>query len=394
MERYNNPSASLSNRSFISRTIKGYHGSDDDSGYSKGPLGLTTLFEPPSSAIADLIFVHGLGGGSRSTWTKSSDPALFWPQEWLPQDAEFQDVRIHTFGYDSNWLKESNLNIHDFAKSLLGSIHDCPRIPKGSVSPFVMIAHSLGGLVVKRAFILARQFHGFESIACRIKAIFFLATPHRGADLAHLLSKILQLTSGARPFVADLHRNSLATQSTNDEFPQHCQELQLYSFYETLPMGFGVSKTLVVDKDSATLGYHNERTAYLSANHRDVCKYTTTSDPNYITVRNSLASVISDFRSLSHSSRRILDNEQRRLLNSFLGVSDAPEDDFMVMDQRRMRGSCQWLLMKKSFQNWCDTSDAGLFWLSAKPATGKSALSGYVIQHTRDFGRDCIFFFL
>lgn len=98
----------------------------------KGPLGLNTLFEPTQPAIADLVFVHGLGGGSQSTWTKSNDPSLYWPKQWLPQDNAFRDVRIHSFGYNANWDKGSTLNIYDFAKSFLGSIQDCPRIPRGS----------------------------------------------------------------------------------------------------------------------------------------------------------------------------------------------------------------------------------------------------------------------
>ena len=129
----------------------------------------------------------------------------------------------------------------------------------------------MDGLVIKRAYILAKQKKEFLSIADRVRAIFFLATPHRGADLAQL-PKFLNFSSGRRPFVNDLHRNSLATQSINDEFPHHCQDLELYSFYETLPTSYGVGKGVVVDKDLATLGYSNERTAYLNANHREVCK--------------------------------------------------------------------------------------------------------------------------
>lgn len=121
--------ASSSSRSFLTRTLRGREavnsGSIDD---TKGPLGLNTLFEPLGSAVADVVFVHGLGGGSQSTWTKGLDTSLFWPQEWLPQDPGFRDVRIHSFGYNSNWDKESTLNVHDFAKSLLGSIQDCPAI--------------------------------------------------------------------------------------------------------------------------------------------------------------------------------------------------------------------------------------------------------------------------
>lgn len=121
-------------RSLFGRTLARRDGSNSDvlPDDSKGRFGLTTLFSPAESVIADLVFVHGLGGGSRSTWTKSSDSSLFWPQEWLPQDSAFQDVRIHSFGYNSNWDKESTLNIHDFAKSLLGSIQDCPTIPRES----------------------------------------------------------------------------------------------------------------------------------------------------------------------------------------------------------------------------------------------------------------------
>lgn len=212
----------------------------------------------------------------------------------------------------------------------------------------------MGGLLIKRAYILAKQKKEFQRIAERTRAILFLATPHRGADLAQLLSKILSVSSGPRPFVEDLHRNSLATQSINDEFPEYCQDLQLFSFYETLPTRLAMNKTLVVDKDLATLGYANERTAFLNANHRGVCKYGAPTDPNYRTVRNALASSISAFRSDAIASRREVSSEQQRLLDSFLEVSDAPEDDFMDIDALRMTGSCEWLLNKANFHEWQD----------------------------------------
>ena len=97
----------------------------------------------------------------------------------------------------------------------------------------------MGGLVVKRAYILAklpRQQAGFASIASRVQAMLFLATPHRGADDASLLSKILSLPLvGTKPFIADLQRNSHATQSINDEFPALCQDLQLFLSMKLYP---------------------------------------------------------------------------------------------------------------------------------------------------------------
>lgn len=121
-----------SDRSFISRALPRRDRSGDYSDDGKGPLGLTTLFDPINTAVSDLVFVHGLDGGSRSTWTKSDSPSLFWPKEWLPQDPGFQNVRIHSFGYNSNWGNESILNVHDFAKALLRSLSDCPAMPRNS----------------------------------------------------------------------------------------------------------------------------------------------------------------------------------------------------------------------------------------------------------------------
>ena len=251
----------------------------------------------------------------------------------------------------------------------------------------------MGGLVIKRAYIMARQKEGYEQLAQRVRAMLFLATPHRGADLAQLLTKVLNVSPGARPFVKDLHRNSLATQSINEEFPQYCQDLRLYSFYETLPMAYGLGKSLVVEKDAAVLGYPNEHSTYLNANHREVCKYADQDDPNYRIVRNALASVIEELRDDMIPSRREVINEQQRRLDGYLGVSYAAEDDFMDIDAVRLRGSCEWLMRRKSFQEWRDAATAQLYWISAKPATGKTILSGRVIHHLKDLHRDVAFFF-
>ena len=124
--------ATSSGRTFLSRTLTRRDARGQSAEDAKGPFGLNTLFDPDDPAIVDLVFVHGLGGGSRSTWTKSNDSSLYWPQEWLPQDPAFQDVRIHSFGYNSDWADDSILNLHDFAKALLGSVQDCPLIPRNT----------------------------------------------------------------------------------------------------------------------------------------------------------------------------------------------------------------------------------------------------------------------
>jgi hypothetical protein len=247
--------------------------------------------------------------------------------------------------------------------------------------------------VIKRLYVLAKQKAEFSSIAARVQAILFLATPHRGADLSQLLAKIVTISPGARPFIADVHWNSLAIQAINDEFPQYCQDLQLFSFYETEPTNLLVGKSFVLDKDLATLGYVNERTAYLTANHRGVCKYADKKDPNYLTVRNALASIIDSFQAHTASSLTNLNHEEQKLLDNFLGTSTAAEDDFMNVDTLRMSGSCEWLMRKSSYQEWQESANTQFYWISAKPATGKTVLSGKVVRHLRDLNRDCQFYF-
>lgn len=121
-------------KSFLARTLtrSGTNSSDGGTG-SKGPLGITTLYDPgpDQTTVADIVFVHGLNGGSQSTWSKGNNPSLFWPQAWLPLDDGFQDARIHTFGYSSGIGNSSILNVRDFARSLLGAIKDSPMMNRG-----------------------------------------------------------------------------------------------------------------------------------------------------------------------------------------------------------------------------------------------------------------------
>lgn len=166
----------------------------NDADDPRGSLGLNLLYSP-SEPHVDFIFVHGLGGGSRKTWSKTSSIAHYWPQEWLPKDPAFKSVRVHSFGYDSDWAKgkENCLNIHHIGKSLLGELSTSPLLSNAKTS-VVLIGHSMGGLVIKKAHMLARQASGYETLCERLHTIFFLATPHRGSDSAKLLNNILQTT--------------------------------------------------------------------------------------------------------------------------------------------------------------------------------------------------------
>ena len=93
-----------------------------NAGRREDPLGLRVLHEPDEPRKFDIIFVHGLGGSSRLSWSKNRDLKLFWPEKWLPSEPEIGDGRVLSFGYDAGFTPsapKSFKNVSDFAKDLL-----------------------------------------------------------------------------------------------------------------------------------------------------------------------------------------------------------------------------------------------------------------------------------
>lgn len=250
----------------------------------------------------------------------------------------------------------------------------------------------MGGLVVKMAYILGHHEPEFQSLIDRVFSIVFLGTPHQGAVIAQTLSRLVALV-GARPFVDDLLPESPILQSINEDFPRIATKLQLMSFYETRPMNIGGFKTLIVDKNSAVMNLPNERRTLLDADHRNVAMFSSPNDPVYVTVRNALATLVSAQREETRSQKQAVDYKDRTAVNKFLGVVDAPEDDLMIHNSARLPGSCKWLLSKKYYMAWRDSLESTFLWVRGRPGSGKSVLSGHVVNDLRENGMECCFFF-
>jgi hypothetical protein len=120
-----------------------------------GPLGLTVVYTPNNGHKVDIVFVHGLGGTSRWTWSKNRKPELFWPLTFLPLEPDICLARIMTFGYNAQFQKAGSVttSVLDFAKGLLfdlkyGKDQHLEELEIGNV-PLIFVVHSMGGLIVK-----------------------------------------------------------------------------------------------------------------------------------------------------------------------------------------------------------------------------------------------------
>ncbi|KFX96457.1 hypothetical protein V490_03341 [Pseudogymnoascus sp. VKM F-3557] len=318
----------------------------------KGALGLNLLYAAQEPLI-DFIFVHGLGGGSRKTWSMSPDSKHYWPKEWLSQDPDFRYVRIHSFGYKADWddRKESILSIHDFARSLLGEVQYSPEIRRSNTK-IVFVAHSMGGIVIKKPLLFGDTSPRFPLSQDIVK---------------YSPSLIWSSFVGPKPFLGELNRTSETIASINDSFRHFSEDLQLWSFYETAPSNLVRIKTLIVDKSSATLGYAREQSFLLNADHRGVFSQTE-----------------SDISKL-----------QRQRLAKLTGVSEPPIDELSILEDVRVPGSGEWLVSNEVYVSWLTEPivKRRIFCLTAKPGSGKSVLSGYVINDLQGRKLRCSYYF-
>lgn len=388
------------------------------------PLGLNVIYQPYGGApTADIIFVHGLGGTSRKTWCRNRDTQFFWPGEWLPLETGFDRTRVLSFGYNAHFAssgRENILNIADFAKDLLfgmkfGLDQDSQELEIGKVSshaynlcftstyllqaPLIFVAHSMGGLVIKKAFILAQNDNQYRKTLTSACAILFLSTPHRGTNLAELLNRILSVSvfnHSAKQYIAEIRQNSPTLQDINEQFRNFAPNLRIFSFFETQQTSVGPKKMMVLEKDSSILGYPDEVSKPLDADHHNVCKYTSQQDPNYVSVRNALKSLL---RTVSDSVTGInppVANEiDMSKVQHVVAVSGNPEDDYEYFRSRWMPGSCEWIFLRPVFLSWLeDCSDRSrILWMHGVPGCGKSILSSFVIEQLQEKGYSCQYFF-
>ncbi|KAI1506317.1 hypothetical protein F5X99DRAFT_366277 [Biscogniauxia marginata] len=360
------------------------------------PLGLHVLHAPPERSV-DIIFIHGLGGTSLRTWCYNRDLEYLWLQRWLPEETGLSTARILTFGYNAHFStrnKHVSLTIGDFANDLLFRMkyeeNGAERL--GQV-PIIVVAHSMGGLVFKKAFIHGHMNDEFREIVSCIKAVLFLATPHRGTDLADTLNNVLKSSvfgHSSKEYISELARKSPTINELNETFRHYAPKLRVFSFYETLSTNVGPMSFMILEKESSVLGYPQETTKPLISDHHNVCKFSSVDDPNYTSVVGALRSIVADVGSQKIDNG--LDADLLRV-TALLGLSGPPEEDLATGSAIRMAGTCKNLLTSRELSCWLDANSSHILWVHAPPGSGKSISCSALVEHLLKQGLPCAFFF-
>ena len=108
-----------------------------------------------------------------------------WLRDRLPQD--IPNIRSIIYGYDTSLLKsKSTQTIDHIAMFFVARLKSIGRSSL-SARPLIFIAHSLGGIILKRAiFFLADSGDTERFILQSIRVVIFFGVPNRGMDMRHL----------------------------------------------------------------------------------------------------------------------------------------------------------------------------------------------------------------
>ena len=210
-------------------------------------VGIFELSEKTQAKTVDVVAVHGIMGDPFETWKHEN--GKIWLKDFLAKDLPF--ARIMTFGYDSAVAFSKGVgNIEDNARSLLNqlSAERATSGPEGRIGrPIVFICHSLGGIIVKKAMVLAHERStepDFKDILDNTKAMAFLSVPHKGSDIAwwgnfaaNILNSASMGTSTSRKLIKDLKKHSPALMDISKQFVPRSQGLTVYAFYERRKTG-------------------------------------------------------------------------------------------------------------------------------------------------------------
>ncbi|KAH7187039.1 hypothetical protein DER44DRAFT_637687, partial [Fusarium oxysporum] len=226
-----------------------------------------------------IVAVHGLGGHRMKTW--ESRNGCVWLRDLLPQRLTDAGIaaRVMSFGYDSTTVfSRAVTDIDVQAGILLNSLRGLRQTQQERNRKIIFIAHSLGGIVVKKVMVLANQRRNiYGEMFQNMCAVVFLAVPHCGARAANMANFAATLLQHAqlglminRAYVNALQRDSETLAQIAEEFARMSAHLHIRTFFETET----TRGHLIVDRESAILNLTNELAVGIpESNHITICKF-------------------------------------------------------------------------------------------------------------------------
>ncbi|PVF91312.1 hypothetical protein CPB86DRAFT_820593, partial [Serendipita vermifera] len=268
-------------------------------GSKRDELGFKEL-APGQDPVVDIVAIHGLDGHRERSWTAAN--GTMWLRDLLPLD--IPNARILTYGYDSDTRRFTYTSTQSIFHHAETFVADLTQVRSANPErPIIFLAHSLGGIILKKALTLC---HGssynsdYRCIKVSTYGILFFGTPHSGAnnvELAQWMGKLLSIYMFTDDTILrDLNRDSTELQSIQTFYLGASERIKSVFFYEVLPTPLvkGVAEVIVPRGLAIIEGDRNAKVVGLHGDHCEIVKYEEKDNNDYHKVIGHLSDLVGE----------------------------------------------------------------------------------------------------
>ncbi|KAI1092264.1 hypothetical protein F5B19DRAFT_210405 [Rostrohypoxylon terebratum] len=222
------------------------------------------LYSGPNERIEiDIVTIHGLGSNAEWAWTwKGEKGHVNWLRDSNMLPAVIPYARIITYNYESQW----HINAPKTRLELCGEhfVKDLDYFRRDERDrPLLIVAHSLGGLVVIHGLLHANCTENLKYIPRNTAGFLALGTPFRGTEmqsLAAIVTQCLKFLGSHDGLTADLNLDNDHLADKVNDFCVLKNQLGIpsYCFFELLKSDYGkkdkipgLFKKIIVQEASA-----------------------------------------------------------------------------------------------------------------------------------------------
>ncbi|KAK4461466.1 hypothetical protein QBC42DRAFT_203502, partial [Cladorrhinum samala] len=361
------------------------------------PSEYDTNHDVNQEVTANLVFVAGLGGHYRDTW-RGVDGTI-WPQDLLHSEEHgVQGIRVWSFEYNTTLRGSSHVSkIYDHARELVAlmmikivgrSWVGPPRPDENNgvtvqLKPIVFVGHSLGGMLIKKAMLIAETEDDYKILWQATRGAMFFAVPHHGLDRQdwkHFVTMVLKANPpvlGMRPTTAmekQAATNSEALLGVSQDF-RRLQEFLFFVNYTEGSLLPGMAGPLIAE-GRGWMDAPRKVELQLEGHHLGICRFEKTDAQQRKT--GPLQIVVSHLKHLMGASKALehIGDEAKAALESLCPTGFHG----YFMAKQATVGTCGWIAQRKAFRDWAgNDKESRMLWIQGPPASGKSYLSRHII---------------
>lgn len=338
--------------------------------------GIRTLYSPENAEV-DIVFVPGLGADPVASW-KSNNNDFNWSSHKEGLQKDFPKARILLYQNESAWIGALKVKqyIHNLSTTLLHGLRSVRD--KYSRRPIVFIGHSMGGLVIAKAVVIADSRRDlFPSMFEAVTGCIFFGTPFDGAPSAALASlwavvgekidqtipsKLLDLMKPGNESLRELKNDFVRLVG------KLSQKIELFCFWEQHETDYTklidlpswvktVIKPLipknikqVVSSESATLDGVDPMG--LACIHRDLVKFDSFQDERYQLVRSPLKRIINGAQVVVKNRFNSTRNIDHKTITEVMDALEGGSVSRKRKDLGTVYAASSWLTKEKEYGDW------------------------------------------